>query len=278
MIFYQISFGPYRKDKYDEAEDLILDYLASLYRNGQIHENYDVIPWNGEIVAYANALGYDANLLKHHSHWGREKLHHLNSFFGQKPEWRCNEDCPGKYKTNWKDAPYLYFVVECLDWRPPLARGDNGMIIPLYRVPITDEERDLLCGWVWRYKSFDGVWIGCGELEMQAYRVLADPESECSKWGREHCQAIEKATGVPTYYYLMRYFGREYAEEKKRRCPCCGKSWLVKYPVEEVQEKPFWKFDFQCKKCRLVSHFATDVNLRYAKIGEPRTRAARSTG
>jgi predicted nucleic acid-binding Zn ribbon protein len=105
---------------------------------------------------------------------------------------------------------------------------------------------------------------------MQAYRVLAEPDSPCSKWGRELCLAIEKATGVPTYYYLMRYFGREYAEEKRRRCPCCGKSWHIKRPEKEGGYE-FWEFDFMCKKCRLVSNCACgDVNLRYAKIGEPR--------
>jgi len=190
---------------------------------------------------------------------------------GQKPIWKCNEDFPEKQKTDWKDAPFLYFTTDYGESRTPLVRGDTAMSIPLYRVPITDLERDYICSWMWRYKSLDNVWMGSSDLEMEAYRVLAEPDSECSKTGRDHCLAIEKATGVPTYYYLMRYFGRECAEEKKRLCPGCRKPWHVKRPEKELVDKPFWKFDFLCKKCHLVSTCALgDVNLRYAKIGEPR--------
>jgi len=270
MIFYQISFGPYIKDKYEETNNLIEDYLSSLYLNGQIHEEYSIMPWNGEIVAYVNAQEFDANRLKYHSHWGKEKLQRINHFLGQKPIWRCNEDFPTKHKTNWKDAPFLYFVTNYCESRTPLVRGDTAMSIPLYRVPITDLERNDICSWLWRYKSLDNVWMGSSELEIEAYRVLAEPDSECSKNGRECCLAIEKATGIPTYYYLRRFFGREYAEEKERRCPGCGKSWFVKRPEKEIKDKPFWKFDFQCKKCRLVSNCAIDLSIRYAKIGEPR--------
>jgi len=273
MIFYQIFFGPYCKDKYDEAENLIEDYLSSLLRNGQIVKNYGITPWKGEIVAYVYAQGFDANRLKYHSQWGKERMQRIKCFFGQTPIWKCNEDFPTKIKTTWKDAPFLFFVTDFLEpnYLTPLVRGDNGRGIPLYRVPITDMERDYTSSWLWQYKAFDAVWISSGELEIQAYRILAEPDSECSKRGREICLAIEKATGVPTYFYLKRYYGRNGDEEKKRLCPCCGKSWFVKrLEKKDGESTPFWEFDFQCKKCRLVSHFAPDVNLRYAKIGEPR--------
>jgi len=278
MIFYQISFGPYRKDKYDEAVELIDEYLSAIIRNGQIDQHYNVVPWQGQIVAYINALGLRADRSRFYSEYGRKCLKKIHQYFGQMPIWTRNEDFPPKKLATWKNASFLYLFTHLFDHESSLCLGDDGCPLPYFRLPITDQEKDNIYCWTGKYQELDTIWIGSGELEIPAYRLLADPDSSLSIEGRECCAIIEKATGVPTYYYLMRYFGREYAEEKKRRCPCCGKSWLVKYPEKEIQEKPFWKFDFQCKKCRLVSHFATDVNLRYAKIGEPRTRVARSTG
>ncbi len=271
MIFTQISFGPHAKSQYDDAEFLIHSYLGSLLHNGQIGRHYEIVPWQGQVVAYVNALGLGADRLRSHSCWGKEELKKIEAFFGRSPLWAANEDFPPKYKATWKNAPFLYLMTHFCDDESPLCRGDRNDVIPLFRVPITDQERDNAFYWLTTYRELDNIWIGSRELEMQAYRVLADPDSELSKTGRELCQAIEKATGVPTYYYLMRYHGREFAEEKKRRCPGCGKPWAVKQPKsEDDSKKTFREFDFQCEKCRLVSHCAPDINLRYAKIGEPK--------
>jgi len=124
---------------------------------------------------------------------------------------------------------------------------------------------DAYC-WQRLYRSLDSVYMETGDLEMSAYRALATLESDCTKRGRTLCLAIEKATGIPTYYYLKRIYGREYAEEKNRRCPSCGKPWFVK----NSEKNASWKIDFVCKKCRLMSSIAETVELRYAKIGEPR--------
>ena len=273
MIFYQISFGPYYKDRYEEAENLIEDYLSSLSFNCQVSNNlmYDeeshkIMAWNGEVVAYVYGQDTDAGCHKYHDNQGKKALKQLNNFFGQLPIWRCHEDFPVKRKTNWKNAPYLCIYAHYHLSDSPLVRGDNGDTIPLYRVPITHQDRvDAYC-WQRLYRSLDSVYQETGDLEMQAYRALATLESECTDRGRQLCLSIEKATGIPTYYYLKRIYGREYAEEKDRRCPGCGKSWFVKNPENNAS----WKCDFLCKKCRLVSNVAETAELRYAKIGEPR--------
>ena len=198
MIFYQITFGPYCKAKEEEADDHIESYLNSLCRNGQIARRYVWRTRNGEVVACVHAMEYDAHLLKFHSQWGKKHLRELIDFFGQKPVWTCDEDFPSKRKTTWKGAPFLYFVTDYGEIRTPLVRGDNAMSIPLYRVPVTDLERDEISSWMWRYKSLDNVWMGSCDLEMQAYQALAGLDSKCTEYGREHCLAIEKATGVPT--------------------------------------------------------------------------------
>lgn len=278
MFCHKITFGSYENDQLDELLDQVDNYLATLSRNGQIDTYYYFIPWQGQIVAYVLAHGLDADRLKYHSIWGKEELKKIKKAFNQKPLWELHEDHVIKsYKPTWQNTPFLYFTTGFMDWESPLVRGDNGAPIPLYRVSITDLDRDAIRSWLWRYRSFDEVWIGSCDLERQAYSVLTDPNSELSQWGRDCCRAIEKATSVPTYYWLMRYYGRQEEEEKQRRCPGCGKSWFIKKPVGSQDEsKPFWHFDFMCKKCRLVSHLAVgETNLRYARIGEFREKKSK---
>jgi len=95
---------------------------------------------------------------------------------------------------------------------------------------------------------------------------LADPASELAEEGRDLCRAIESATGVPTFYYLMRYWGRPKAEER-RRCPGCGDAWRTERPREPPNR--FWQFDFKCDRCRLVSHLgAANDGGRRVRVGE----------
>jgi len=268
MIFYQISFGAYCKERLDETIELIAEYLAALVQNGQIDKNYDIVPWQGQVVAYVNALGLKAEHRQFHSVWGKERLKDVRKFFGQTPNWTFNEDFPPKKLATWKDAAFLYLSTHLFDSESSLCLGNDGTPFPYFRLPLTDEEKRKIYYWTAKYREFDSIWIGSGELEMPAYRLLADPDSSLSTKGRECCAIIEKATGIPTYYYLMRHYGRKSADEKKRRCPGCGKPWFVEYPESD---RPFWEFDFMCKRCRLVSNLAyDDDNSRYAKIGEPR--------
>jgi predicted nucleic acid-binding Zn ribbon protein len=273
MIFYQISFGQYSKSKYDEAKELIEDYLQSLMFNCQISntqinesESRKIMAWNGEIVAYVYAQDTDASMPKYHSHNGKEKLELVCEFFGQSPVWRCNEDYPPKRKTSWRGATYLCLYTHYSLADSPLVRGDSGDVVSLYRVPITDRDRVEAYVWQRLYRSLDDVYMATSDLEMEAYRALADLESDCSIRGRELCLIIETATNVPTYYYLKRNYGREDAEEKKRQCPDCGKPWFVEHP----ERKTFWKYNFMCEECRLISDIAETVDIKYASIGEPR--------
>jgi len=277
MIFYQITFGLYNKKTYEAAKELIEDYLSMLKSRGQIDKHYNIVPWQGQVVAYVSALGLTADRQKSHCESGKERLKKVLEFFGQMPVWTCNEDFPTKKNATWKNAPFLSFFAHSFDYESPVCRGDNGLVIPYFTLPIADMERESIYRWANQYRDFYDVWLNSGELEIQSYRLLAEPDSSLSVEGRECSAVIEKTTGVPTYYYLMRYYGREEAEEKARRCPGCGKPWFVKRPEKQIDEhKPFWDFDFMCKRCRLVSHCACRHSLypqpRYAKIGEPRKK------
>jgi predicted nucleic acid-binding Zn ribbon protein len=267
MIFYRVSFGYYCKNYLEDAITTVNNYLTALTRNGQIDKNYTIVPWQKQIIAYMNTIGLEADMLKSHSAYGKECLKNVENFFKQNPVWYCNEDFPPKQKATWKNASFLYLFTQDSQQGTPLHRGDNNDAIPLYRVPIADNEREKIYFWQQYYRECNNLWLKDNKLTIDVYRMLADPESELSQQGRELCLAVEKATGIPTYYYLIRFFGRKYEEEILRKCPCCGNSWAAKQQTDNSEL--FCNFYFQCQHCRLVSHPANGkVNSRYAKIGE----------
>ena len=106
--------------------------------------------------------------------------------------------------------------------------------------------------WGYHYCAFDSLWFASGIGERFAYRQLSDADSELSKEGRDLCRRIEAGAGVPTYYYLMRYFARSKKGELKSRCPDCGGEWLN-------ESDSLKRYEFRCDRCRLVSNIADDV-------------------
>ncbi len=54
-----------------------------------------------------------------------------------------------------------------------------------------------------------------GAVEIPAYRQLADPNSLLSEDGRRLCREVESRTGIPTFYYLLRYWGRSKDDDER---------------------------------------------------------------
>lgn len=270
MILYRLDFGPVQEADRHDAEDVLHNYLASLCHNGQACGDYFLGVHNGIFSAHVNMSGIRADSPKHHSKWGIEALRKVISHFGAPPQWVCLDDDKPSRDTTWANAPSLYLFTHLFDWESPLCRGDNGRPIPLYRIPIPDTDRASISAWQGAYRDYDSIWIGCGPLEIHVYKQMALSDSELSIEGRAICKVIEKATSIPTYYFMSRYWGRRQGEDK-RRCPGCGGTWRSEYPVD--QEGRFWQFPFRCEKCRLVSHAADcSDDERHAGIGEWKPR------
>jgi len=148
----------------------------------------------------------------------------------------------------------LILTTDFLSCESPLQCGDCRGVVPLYRVPPTGE-----CGdyedvrfWEYHYRAFDSIWIASGAGERLAYRQLTMPDSELSIEGLDVCRRIEKAIGIPAYYYLRRHYGRSQKLERHRRCPGCSGEWLL-------NECWLEQYDFRCDHCRLVSEIACTV-------------------
>jgi len=267
MILNKVIFGSVPSGKRQEAEDVAHGYISVLLHNGQAVGDYLLVMQSGELCAYVNLSGINAFSTKYQSTYATDHLKKIIAVFNQKPRWTIVDDEVPKRDTTWTNAPFLYLFTHMFDWEPPLCRGDNGKPIPLYRFPGSHEDRETIYSWQRTYRDYDAIWMGCDHLEIPVYRELALPDSELSKHGRDICKNVEFATGIPTYYFLMRYWGRK-NDEEKRPCPVCGCAWRTENkPAGDMNS--FCNFTFLCKQCRLVSHMAESYDdPRHASIGE----------
>ena len=271
MILAHVTFGPRGRNEPGPLKDAAEAYLASLLRSGQICGEYYVAWTKGRLNARVMLAGRGAFQLRYHSPFGKQTLEKIVSLFGAKPAWRMLDDSAGQRPPTWKGAPYLCLFTHALDSDSPVCRGDGGTPIPTFLLPVGFEVKDELHAWQRSYYHHDNIWLDSGALEMAAYRQLADPDSQLARQGRALCRAIEAATQTPAFYFLMRYWGRAKGEAD-RLCPGCGGSWNCARPPERAEG--FWRFEFKCEPCRLVSHpGASTGSSRNTRIGEFHTPA-----
>ncbi|MHC4624543.1 MAG: DUF2310 family Zn-ribbon-containing protein [Planctomycetota bacterium] len=276
MYLATVKFGRARSGKdRDELKEIAETYLVALLRNGQLCGDY-LVGWEkGLLHSYVYLPRPNAFKENFHSQWARECLKKSFKAFGSKPQWILLEDNIPRRFQSWKDATSLCLCTSWADHHPPIRRMDTGTPIPAYLLPLPDRQVDDIYCWAYGYRNHDLIWTASGKLEMPAYKQLAQPNSELSSEGRQICLNVERATGVPTFYYLFRYWARK-NERESRLCPGCGRKWRVGGIRQSLNR--FWDFPFQCKKCRLVSHDAcADEDARHARIGEyrPKKRSAR---
>lgn len=267
MILHKVVFGTVPRGKRQEAEDSASRYIADLRRNGQACGEWILAVQGGQLCAYVYLSGIGALSTKNRSEYEARNLDDVVSIFNRSPEWTVADDDAPKRDTTWNKAPFLFLYTDHFDEESPLCRGDNGRPIPVYRLPGTHEERQEVVGWQSQYHEYDSIWMDCGPLEIPTYRQLACVDGELSKRGRAICARIESVTGIATFYYLYRYWGRKNAEEARRPCPGCGNPWRTAHPI--AKRCRFRHFPFQCADCRLVSNMAySDDDSRHARIGE----------
>jgi predicted nucleic acid-binding Zn ribbon protein len=98
----------------------------------------------------------------------------------------------------------LYLFTTFLSDLPPVRSGRDGTSIPNYLLPPRDFSKDHpralkdeLYGWASQYGTFDETWIASGELEIAAYRQLADPTSKFVREGRGWPPRWKRPQGCP---------------------------------------------------------------------------------
>jgi predicted nucleic acid-binding Zn ribbon protein len=245
--------------------------LGALTKNGQLWGE-QVFGWvNGTLVVTCGVPRSDALSAKHQSEWVQAALTRVKDLCNEPPTWRVLDDRVAEFDSfgSWTSASGLYLFTHAFDETSPIARADDGKPVPLYLLPVDQLIRQDLAFWMSQYRDLDRIWLNGGQLEVPAYRQLADPKSQFSKRGRRLARVVEEATGLPTYFYLMRYWGRRRREEM-RRCPGCGGKWAVK---SDLAPRGLAKHEFRCDPCRLISVVAPDNSEpERACIGEWRPK------
>lgn len=272
-MILQANFGSCPTDKDRQGfQDTAEWLLSALYRNFQLGEY--MIGWqNGQLIATCESNWPDSVGEQYLSEWGREQLANLRREFESVPTWKFWDIEDAEKVGDWRSTGSLILSTSYLNKpQSPLLCGDSGYRIPPYKLPLSDLFRDGdLCSWQFAYRSVDAIWFHSSKLEIPAYRELADPISDLAEQGRRCCRVIEDATGIPTFYYLFRYYGRS-TGELDRLCPICGNGWGDSL----AQEDHDFRLPLRCWNCRLVSDAgSTDDELELARIGEFDPRSAK---
>ena len=262
MILSQINFGHGRSLDKEQSEETADNYISSLFHSGQLCGERFMTWIKGELIFHATMPGLGADKLKFHSDYGKATLKIVIEEFGRCPVWTITDDNAPKRNASWK-APTLHLFTHAFDDMPPLCRGDTAQPIPTFLLPLDFHHREYLGRWQDEYILHDRMWLNSGTLEIAAYKQLVDPNSDLSFIGRDLCAEIEKATKMPTYYFLKRHYAASEGVDD-RPCPSCGAPWHVPQPPNA----PFHHWPFRCEPCRLVSTSGVDVNKRLAKIGQ----------
>jgi predicted nucleic acid-binding Zn ribbon protein len=241
-------------------------YVGTLAKYGHISDGYAGGWCGGAWCYYVEATRPDAVDPQHHGKQTACYYAEAVEKFGAAPQVETLEDPSDQTFAGWEDATSLYLFTSVFANKAAATCGDSGESIPSYLLPVSVEAQEGLYFWLNEYQAMDRLWISSGELEMSTCKQMADPTSGLSTRGRELCAEVEAATGKPTYYYLIRYYGR--ANDATRPCPSCGGVWHQR--ETEAASEPFHNFHFRCEKCRLVSSVSSSVeeNEEHAEIGE----------
>lgn len=250
-------FYPYDKSFNDreKLEDQIHSYAATLLKNGNINGEY-ILAWLDNAIRLTCYIPEKSALSEENmSNRSKQEFKQILKLSKKKPEHKIQFNHKYTRKTkSWKKSDFLYFFTHSIDNLSPVVSSNTNDPIPLYKLPITEIEREEIYSWTMQYRNVHSVWFDSGSLETSAYDELTDPNSKLSKSGRKLCKLVEKATKKEVYYYL--FFYRENELEKiKKQCPDCRRLWFRKRVTHKHN------FDFLCKKCRLVSDLPANYNI-----------------
>ncbi len=255
MQAQKIQFKIFDKDKNEQQVDLVYSLLGSWLQNGQILGEQSPIAENKESFSvFVNTPEVDSLDVKYDNKYTQENYEKLKKVglslpviedLGVHPESIGLCDCENC-------SSYILYTTFILI-ESPLRCGDCSGVIPLYKIPKTSEYGyyDIMA-WQSNYQSCDSLQMGCRVGERFGTNQMMEYDSPLSRDGLAICQKIQELTQMPTYYYLYKGSARSEKEELNRKCPSCGGKWLRKKPLCDL-------FDFQCKKCKLLSNIAWEL-------------------
>ncbi len=268
MLLQECIFRPRSKavSTKKKLEDEVQGLVSAWIKNGQIWGE-ELWGWkNDELIVTCWTPCRDSLNKTYAAEWVRKAATRVHSLCREAPTTKVIAQRHTEVNAkSWRKQASLYLFTHMLDDTSPICGGRTGVPIPLYLISIDQQLRQNLISWMQSYKHVDSLWTGSGPLEMEAYRELARTNSTLTQKGRQLASNVEASTKLPTYYYLMKYWGHSITDEIDRKCPGCGQAWKQS---RKGQRGLDW-FDYRCEPCRLVSHLAVSFDdARRASIGE----------
>jgi predicted nucleic acid-binding Zn ribbon protein len=200
MLLCEYTFSPRNSVELNALEDEVRGLLDSLSKNGQIWGEEVIGHQDGSVKVWLNVPRPDALSDEHRTDWGRQAYDRVAALCETGPAWRIADDrADTACEETWQAGAGLYLFTRMFDKTSPVCAGNTGEPIPLYLLPTTQEVRERLFFWARNYRTHDELQLGCGPLEIPAYRQLAEVGSELSDEGRSLCRIVEDTTGQPTY-------------------------------------------------------------------------------
>lgn len=146
-----------------------------------------------------------------------------------------------------------FYILSTLFSGSAISCGDCFKIIPLYKLPKTccsdKEEYYDIISWKRAYNYCDSLFLNCIIKDTFFVQQMLNTNSELTKEGLKICKTIQECTSVATYYFLYKYYGKNIAKEKRRKCPICKGEWFL-------NERLHKSFDFKCDNCKLLANMA----------------------
>lgn len=247
MNCFKLIFKPIETVNSDEeTRDLLWDYLASLYKNGQILHDYLLFKRDTLYQAFVTLADDDALNEKSNNSYASNYLEKIKTQFEISSEF-VGENLNTEKACGCSDRPEWYMLyTNYAEEESPVICGRCGKSVPLYKLPyiMNEDEFHTVLSWYITYRAVDQVWMQCLS-DRFTYRQLNDANSQLSQQGRKICAEFEKATGIPFYYYLLHDNGVNGKKKTPDVCPVCGENWKLN------GEKTF--IDYKCDKCRLTA-------------------------
>ena len=225
----------FKIDCVENEIDTLFNYLSTLYKNGQILNDYQLIKKDNAYLAFLTVPDKNAIDPKFNNSYTNKYLNDIETKLDYLGENIDIGDCCCCKEPSW----YMLYA-DYASNESPIVCGDCGHEIPLYKIHhiMGEEEHFSILSWQKVYKSIDNIWMYCLS-DRFSKRQLSDPNSQLSKNGIEICTELEKALKKPVFYFLYQPY------KMTENCPKCRGKWKKSKRTKTV--------DFVCENCRLAT-------------------------
>lgn len=254
MYQQRLTFECFDNTTISAAQQAIMSVFDALRYNGQILGREFPCSFNdGSFVAHVVTPEEDALHSHFHSPQVRWAMNQLSQANILRPKSKVlGRELFSDYCETGDESRaqilYTSFIHSC----SPLRSMERFLPIPLYRIPaVANGDQRQVIKWQEDWSACDQLQMNGSILETQTVEQMGQPATRLFQRGWDLAKRISYVSQKPTYLYCYRVGGTSKEEELRRKCPLCGKDWLLAEPLHDV-------FDFRCDHCRLVSNLSWD--------------------